>query len=243
MVTPAPDPKRDASIAASPATRPRRAVRSFVLRGGRVGPGQQRALETLAPRYVLPFNADAWLDAPHAFGRSAPLVVEIGFGMGDATADIAAAMPDVDFLGIEVHEAGVGALLNRIERQGLGNLRIVRHDAVEVLDRMIATASLAAAHVFFPDPWPKKRHWKRRLVQPPFVHLLATRLAPGGYLHLATDWQPYAEQMLQVLAQERLLVNTADGYAPRPAYRPMTKFERRGRALGHGVWDLVFRRR
>ena len=220
----------------------RRPVRSYVLRGGRLGPGQQRALAELGPRFVLPF-APQPLDAEAAFGRRAPLVVEIGFGMGDATAQIAAARPDVDFLGIEVHEAGVGALLRRIGELGLTNLRIVRHDAVEVLRQMSAPASLAAIHVFFPDPWPKARHHKRRLIQPPVVALLADRLAPGGTLHCATDWQPYAEQMLEVLSAEPRLVNTAEGYAPRPDYRPLTKFEARGLELGHGVWDLVFRRR
>lgn len=220
----------------------RRPVRSYVLRGGRLGPGQQRALAELGPRYVLPYSAQP-LDAEAAFGRRAPLVVEIGFGMGDATARIAAARPGDDFLGIEVHEAGVGALLRRIGELGLANVRIVRHDAVEVLRQMIAPASLAAIHVFFPDPWPKARHHKRRLIQPPFVALLADRLAPGGTLHCATDWQPYAEQMLDVLGAETRLVNTADGYALRPDYRPLTKFEARGLKLGHGVWDLVFRRR
>lgn len=220
----------------------RRPVRSYVLRGGRLGPGQQRALAELGPRFVLPF-APQPLDAEAAFGRRAPLVVEIGFGMGDATARIAAARPGDDFLGIEVHEAGVGALLRRIGELGLTNVRIVRHDAVEVLQQMIAPASLAAIHVFFPDPWPKARHHKRRLIQPPVAALMAERLAPGGTLHCATDWQPYAEQMLDVLSAESRLANTADGYAPRPAYRPLTKFEARGLALGHGVWDLVFRRR
>jgi tRNA (guanine-N7-)-methyltransferase len=162
--------------------------------------------------------------------------------MGQATAAIAAAQPGVDFLGIEVHEAGIGALLQRIEAEGLTNLRIVRHDAVEVLRDMIAPASLAGVHVFFPDPWPKKRHWKRRLIQTSFVALLASRLARGGRLHCATDWQPYAEQMLEVLSAEPALVNTAADYALRPDHRPETKFERRGLALGHGVWDLVFAR-
>jgi tRNA (guanine-N7-)-methyltransferase len=217
-------------------------VRSYVLRGGRLGSGQQRALAELGPRFVLPFAA-APLDRATAFGREAPLIVEIGFGMGDATAQVAAAMPDHDLLGIEVHEAGVGALLRRIGEQGLANMRILRHDAVEVFERMLAPGSLAGVHLWFPDPWPKKRHHKRRLVQPPFVALLASRLAPTGYLHCATDWQPYAEQMLEVLSAEPQLVNTVGaGYAPRPAWRPLTKFEQRGLALGHGVWDLVFRR-
>ncbi len=221
---------------------PHRAIRSFVMRAGRMGPGQARAMADLGPRYVLPFTAEP-LDAAAAFGRQAPLVLEIGFGMGDATAQIAQARPDTDFLGVEVHTPGVGALLKRIGEMQLENLRIIQHDAVEVLDHMIAPASLAGVHVFFPDPWHKKKHHKRRLIQPPFVARLATRLAPGGYLHCATDWQPYAEQILEVLSAEPLLANTAEGYAPRPDYRPLTKFENRGIRLGHGVWDLVFTRR
>jgi tRNA (guanine-N7-)-methyltransferase len=230
------------SESSEPRAAPPRGIKSFVLRAGRMGSGQVRALRELAPRYVLPF-ATTPLDAPRVFGRHAPLVVEIGFGMGQATAQIAAARPHDDFLGIEVHEPGVGALLQRIDKQQLANLRIVQHDAVEVLQNMIAPSTLAAVHVFFPDPWPKKRHWKRRLIQPPFVALLASRLAPGGALHCATDWQPYAEQMLEVLSAEPSLDNTAEGYAPRPDYRPLTKFESRGLALGHGVWDLLFTRR
>jgi tRNA (guanine-N7-)-methyltransferase len=217
------------------ATPPPRRVRSFVLRGGRMGTGQQKALAELGPRFVLPFSPNP-LDLPQ------PTVLEIGFGMGDATAQVAAAMPGTHFIGVEVHEAGVGALLKRIGELGLENLRIVRHDAVEVLERMIPPASLAGVHLWFPDPWHKKRHHKRRLVQPPFVELVRSRLQPGGYLHCATDWQPYAEQMLQVLSAAPGLVNTAEGYAPRPAWRPQTKFETRGLKLGHGVWDLVFRR-
>lgn len=226
--------------AASPAAP--RPIRSFVLRAGRVGPGQQRALAELGPRFVLPYRASP-PDWDQVFGRRAPRVLEIGFGMGDATAQVARAQPGTDFIGVEVHPPGVGALLKRIGEQGLANLRIVQHDAVEVLQHMIAPASLAGVHVWFPDPWHKKRHHKRRLIQPPLVALLASRLAPGGYLHCATDWQPYAEQMLAVLAAEPALANTAAGYAPRPAWRPQTKFEARGLKLGHGVWDLVFVRR
>jgi tRNA (guanine-N7-)-methyltransferase len=163
--------------------------------------------------------------------------------MGAATAQIAQARPDTDFIGVEVHTPGVGALLKLIDETGLSNLRIVQHDAVEVLEQMITPASLAGVHIYFPDPWHKKKHNKRRLIQPPLVALLASRLAPGGVLHCATDWQPYAEQMLEVLGAEPLLANTAEGYAPRPDYRPLTKFENRGLKLGHGVWDLVFRRR
>ena len=223
-------------------TVPLRGIKSFVLRAGRMGPGQVRALETLGPRYVIPYRAEP-LDLAAAFGRGAPKILEIGFGMGGATAEIAAARPDDDFLGIEVHTPGVGALLQRIEEGGLTNLRIVQHDAVEVLRDMIAPAALSGVHVYFPDPWHKKKHNKRRLIQPEFVRQLVTRIAPGGYLHCATDWQPYAEQMLEVLNAEPALVNMAAGYAPRPAWRPLTKFENRGLKLGHGVWDLVFTRR
>jgi tRNA (guanine-N7-)-methyltransferase len=176
------------------------------------------------------------------FGREAPKILEIGFGMGETTARIAASHPERDYLGVEVHSPGVGSLLKLIDEQQLGNVRVVQHDAAEVVEHMIAPGVLAGVHVFFPDPWPKKRHHKRRLIQPPFVRLLATRLAVGGYLHLATDWQEYAQQMLEVLAAEPLLRSTALDYAPRPEYRPLTKFEQRGLKLGHGVWDLVFDR-
>jgi len=217
-----------------------RPIRSFVLRAGRMGSGQQRALQTLGPQYLLPFKPHL-LDLASAFGRDAPCVLEIGFGMGDATAQIAQAMPQTNFLGIEVHEPGVGALLKRIGEMQLPNLRLMQFDAVEVLQQMLAPQSLAGVHIFFPDPWHKLRHHKRRLIQPPLVALLASRLGPGGYLHCATDWEPYAQQMLEVLSAEPALVNTADGFAPRPGYRPLTKFEQRGLRLGHGVWDLVFR--
>jgi tRNA (guanine-N7-)-methyltransferase len=227
--------------ATSPAPQ-RRGIRSFVVRAGRMGTGQVRALAELGPRFVLPYQ-DAVLDTAAVFGRSAPVVLEIGFGMGAATAEIAAVRADTDFIGCEVHEPGVGALLKHIGEQQLGNLRILQHDAVQVLQHMVAPASLAGVHIFFPDPWHKKKHNKRRLIQPALVNLLASRLAVGGVLHCATDWQPYAEQMLVVLSAEPALVNTAEGYAPRPDYRPLTKFEARGLKLGHGVWDLVFRRR
>jgi len=219
----------------------RRGIRSFVVRAGRMGPGQVRALAELGPRFVLPFQSQR-VDFDAAFGRSAPRVLEIGFGMGDATATIAQALPGTDFIGVEVHTPGVGALLKRIGEMNLTNLRLIQHDAVEVLEHMIAPDSLAGVHVFFPDPWHKKKHNKRRLIQPEFVRRLAGRIAPGGYLHCATDWQPYAEQMLEVLSAEPLLRNTASGYAPKPDYRPLTKFENRGLKLGHGVWDLVFSR-
>lgn len=230
-----------------------RAIRSYVLRAGRVTSGQARAIQALGERFRIRF-APQPLDLAQAFGREAPTVFEIGFGMGDATAHIAALMPETNFLCCEVHEPGVGALLKRIGDASLANIRIVQHDAVEVLEQMLASGVLAGVHIFFPDPWHKKRHHKRRLVQPALVARLATRLAPGGYLHCATDWEPYAQQMLGVLSAEPALANTVDhtvdhiaghtdsGFAPRPDYRPLTKFEQRGLRLGHGVWDLVFRK-
>ena len=217
-------------------------MRSFVLRAGRMGSGQVRALQTLGPQFLLPY-APALVDWDAQFGRQAPRVLEIGFGMGQATALIAAARPDVDFIGVEVHQPGVGALLREIGLQDLRNLRLVQHDAVDVLQQMVAPASLAGLHIYFPDPWHKKRHNKRRLIQPAFVAKLVRTLASGAYLHCATDWQPYAEQMLEVLSAEPALVNTAAGYAPKPDWRPLTKFEQRGLQLGHGVWDLLFTRR
>ena len=219
-----------------------RRLKSFVKRAGRTTNGQARAFAELGPLFLLPYRAEP-LDLAAAFGRQAPTILEIGFGMGEATAHIAALMPETNFLCCEVHEPGVGALLKRIGEQGLRNIRICAHDAVDVLDHMLQPDTLAGMHVFFPDPWHKKRHNKRRLLQSPFVAKLAAHLRPGGYLHCATDWQPYAAQMLQVLSSEPLLVNTAEGYAPQPEYRPLTKFENRGLRLGHGVWDLVFQRR
>lgn len=221
---------------------PRRGVRSFVVRAGRMGTGQRRALDALGPRYCLPFAAEV-LDFDTAFGRRAPVVLEIGFGMGDATAEVACAEPGLNLLGVEVHEAGVGALLRHIGERGFAHVRIVQHDAVEVLRHMVPAGSLEAIHIWFPDPWPKKRHHKRRLLQAPFVALAASRLRPGGVLHAATDWEPYAQQMLEVLGAEPALRNRAPGFAPRPERRPLTKFERRGLELGHGVWDLLFERR
>ncbi|MBI5333148.1 MAG: tRNA (guanosine(46)-N7)-methyltransferase TrmB [Burkholderiales bacterium] len=232
-------PPADAATAPEPVVR--RPIRSYVMRGGRTTEGQARALAELGPRLLVPYR-EAALDFAELFGREAPTILEIGFGMGDATAKIAQALPEKNFIGCEVHEPGVGSLLKHCGEMGLGNVRIVAFDAVRVLAHMIPPASLAGVHIFFPDPWHKKRHHKRRLIQPPFVADLVTRIAPGGYLHCATDWQPYAEQMLAVLSAEPTLRNTAEGYAPRPAYRPLTKFENRGLRLGHGVWDLVFER-
>jgi tRNA (guanine-N7-)-methyltransferase len=219
-----------------------RPIRSFVLRQGRVSNAQQRYHDEGMPRFGLPY-ATAPLDLTVVFGRSAPKILEIGCGMGETTAAIAAAQLDNDYLGIEVHTPGVGSLLKEITTRELTNLRVIQHDAVEVVRDMIPTNSLAGIHIYFPDPWPKKRHHKRRLLQPPFVALLASRLAPGGYLHCATDWEEYAQQMLEVLGAEPLLANTAADFAPRPAWRPQTKFETRGLRLGHGVWDVLFRRR
>ncbi len=222
-------------------------IKSFVKRAGRTTTGQAKAFETLGPQYLLPF-APHPLDPPAVFGRPGALVLEIGFGMGEATAHIARVRPDDNFLCCEVHEPGVGALLKRIGEQGLSNIRILQHDAVEVLEHMLPDASLDGIHIFFPDPWHKKKHNKRRLIQAPLVAQLARRLKPGAYIHCATDWQPYAEQMLAVLSAEPLLHNTATepalgGYASKPDYRPLTKFENRGLRLGHGVWDLVFARK
>ncbi len=225
-----------------------RTIKSYVLRAGRTTSGQAKAFETLGPRYLVPYQAQ-YLDTTAAFGGVvAPLILEIGFGMGDATAHIAKVRPDDHFLCCEVHEPGVGALLKRIGEQDITNIRIIQHDAVEVLEQMLAPNSLDGIHIFFPDPWHKTKHHKRRLIQAPLVAKLAQRLKPSGYLHCATDWQPYAEQILDVLSAEPLLSNRSTapelgGYAPKPDYRPLTKFENRGLKLGHGVWDVVFERR
>ena len=228
--------------AAAPAGSPRlttQSIRSFVLRQGRMSPAQTQALSQLLPVYGIPYRA-APLDLAQPFGRAAPTILEIGCGMGETTARIATAMPAKNFIGIEVHAPGVGALLKLIGAGQLANLRVVQHDAVEVVRDMIPEGSLAGIHIFFPDPWPKARHHKRRLIQPAFAALLASRLQPGGYLHCATDWEHYAQQMLEVLSGEPLLANSAQDYAPRPDYRPVTKFENRGIKLGHGVWDVIF---
>ena len=216
-------------------------IRSYVLRQGRFSRGQQRAYVELLPRFGVPY-APATADFAQAFGRHAPLIAEVGSGMGETTAEIAAANPHNDYLAIEVHTPGVASLLKLVDERALSNVRVVQHDATEVFRDMIAPATLEGVHIFFPDPWPKKRHHKRRLVQPEFAALVAERLRPGGHLHVATDWQDYAEQALAVLGATPLLRNTAEGFAPRPASRPETKFERRGRRLGHGVWDLLFTR-
>ena len=220
-------------------------IRSFVLRQGRVSNAQQRYYDEMMPKIGLPYAA-APVDLDAVFGRSAPKIFEIGCGMGETSYAIAAANPQNDYLGLEVHTPGVGSLCKLVAEGGISNQRICQHDAVEVLRDMIAPETLSGVHIFFPDPWPKARHHKRRLIQPPLVATLVSKLKPGGYIHCATDWENYAEQMLAVLSAEPGLQNTADaaeGFAPRPDYRPLTKFEQRGLRLGHGVWDLVFRKR
>jgi len=235
-----------------------RTIKSFVKRAGRTTAGQAKAFEELGPKFLLPYQSFAInLEAVYAESTGAagtidtksPVVLEIGFGMGEATAKIAATLPETNFLCCEVYEPGVGALLKRIGENNITNIRICAHDAVEVIDHMLPLQSLDGVHIFFPDPWHKTKHNKRRLIQSPLVAKLAARLKVGGYLHCATDWQPYAEQILEVLTAEPLLKNRAlqshpelAGYAPKPHYRPLTKFENRGIRLGHGVWDLVFER-
>jgi len=218
-----------------------RPIRSYVLRQGRITNAQRRAHAELLPAFGIAFSPAA-LDLETTFGRAAPKILEIGFGMGETTAAIAQQHPENDYLGIEVHGPGVGSLLARIADLRLGNVRIVQHDAVEVLQQMITPAALDGVHIFFPDPWPKKRHHKRRLIQAPFASLLASRMKPGALVHGCTDWEDYARQMLEVFSAETALQNTAPGYADRPDARPETKFERRGLDLGHRVWDLVFRK-
>ncbi len=269
LTTPAAQTKTETDAGSAPVgvAHPK-TIRSFVRRAGRTTAGQGRALQVLGPQFLVTYQASvAPLAAlyPQLAERGAsptdavsirPLVLEIGFGMGEASACIAAKLPDTDFLCCEVHEPGVGALLKRIGEQDLHNIRILAHDAVEVIDRMLPAwdpsqpaRGLDGVHIFFPDPWHKKRHNKRRLIQAALVRRLASRLKPGGYIHCATDWEPYAQQMLEVLGAEPLLLNRhlhddaqRKGYAARPHYRPLTKFEQRGLRLGHGVWDLVFHR-
>jgi len=220
-----------------------RHIRSFVLRQGHLSTGQKRAMDEGMPRWGVEFRPEC-LDLTSTFGREAPRILEIGFGMGGATAQIAQANPDKDYLGIEVHSPGVGNLLKLIEEHQLTNLRLIRHDAVEVIDTMLADDSLDGVHIFFPDPWPKKRHHKRRLIQAELIAKIARKLKPGGYLHAATDWEEYALQILEVFSANDSLANSVQsGFAPRPEYRPLTKFEARGIRLGHGVWDIIFRRR
>ncbi len=216
-------------------------IRSYVLRQGYISSAQRRCLETLLPVYGVPYLLQP-LDLNCIFGRSATKILEIGFGMGETTAAIAQAHPQNDYLAIDVHAPGVGSLLKQIQELGLKNVRVIQHDAVEVLRDMLADSALDGVHIFFPDPWHKTRHNKRRLIQIGLVKQLVTKLKQGGYIHVATDWQSYAEQILSLLVGEETLSNTAVGYAPRPPYRPLTKFEKRGLRLGHGVWDVVFKR-
>ncbi|WP_037585354.1 tRNA (guanosine(46)-N7)-methyltransferase TrmB [Stenoxybacter acetivorans] len=216
-----------------------RSIRSFVLRQGHMTAAQQRAIDTLWSSFGLDYQ-NKIIDLNKVFGRNNPKILEIGFGMGVATVEIAKRLPESDFLAIDVHGPGVGNLLKLIDENQSNNIRVMRHDAVEVVENMLGETSLDGIHIFFPDPWHKKRHHKRRLIQPAFVAKLLPCLKSGGYIHLATDWQEYAEQMLLVLTEFDTLCNTADNYAPTPAYRPETKFEARGKRLGHGVWDLVF---
>jgi len=220
-----------------------RSVRSFVVRNGRITPAQQRALDQLLPRYGIPFKPEL-ADWTKTFGRSAELWVETGFGDGEALLSMASNYPQINFLGIEVHAPGIGHLLHGIEKSGLNNVRVIRHDAVEVFQEMIAPESIAKALIFFPDPWPKKRHHKRRIVQADFISLLANRLQEDGILHCATDWAPYAESMLELLGSNEDLLNTStqNTYSDRPDYRPLTKFEMRGKRLGHSVFDLIYKR-
>ena len=218
----------------------RRSIRSYVLRAGRVTEAQTRSIAELLPVYGIPFSPKP-LDLDAAFGRGAPKILEIGFGMGETTARIAHEHPENDYLGIEVHTPGVGSLLKRVAELGLKNLRVIQHDAVDVLEHMIAPNALDGVHIFFPDPWPKKRHHKRRLLQAPFLALLASRMKAGAPLHVATDWEDYAQQMLEILSAEPAFANTAEGFAS-ASERPRTKFEDRGRKLGHRIWDLVFRK-
>ena len=217
----------------------KRSIRSFVLRQGHMTAAQQRAIDTQWPLFGIDFNQNQ-IDLDTIFNRPSPKILEIGFGMGVATAAIAQNLPECDFLAIDVHGPGVGNLLKLIQEQNIQNIRVMRHDAVEVVNYMLHDNSLHGIHIFFPDPWHKKRHNKRRLIQIPFIAQLLPKLKPNGYIHLATDWQEYADQMLEVLSNFPELENTADDFAAIPAYRPETKFEARGKRLGHGVWDLIF---
>lgn len=217
-------------------------IRSFVHRRSHLTPSQQKALDELLPVWSIQYRPQV-INLEEAFQRKANTILEIGFGMGETTQKIAQTRSDDNFLGVEVFNSGVGALLKRIDDSGIENIRIIQHDAVEVVRDMLAPNSLAGIHIYFPDPWPKKRHHKRRLIQPEFVKLLTSRLRTDGYIHCATDWQNYAEQMLEVLTGEPELTNSFADYAPRPDYRPVTKFENRGLQLGHGVWDLIFRKK
>jgi tRNA (guanine-N7-)-methyltransferase len=218
-----------------------RTIKSFVMRAGRTSPRQQQGLETWLKNYALPLDKIDW-SLKDAFGRSADTIVEIGFGMGASLLATAIQNPDKNYIGIEVHRAGLGSLAHELHSHQLTNVRLVPTDAVEIFKTQLKDDSLAGVQIFFPDPWPKKRHHKRRLIQSEFIQLVAQKIKPGGFLHCATDWQEYAEHMLAVLSAEPTLENQQKegGYAPRPESRPVTKFEKRGVGLGHGVWDLIF---
>lgn len=215
-------------------------IRSFIRRQGRATVGQKLALENHWDKYCL--SPQQNFDAAKIFNRQAPLIIEIGFGNGVSLAEMAEANPGLDYLGIEVHRPGVGHLIMLLEQRGITNVRIFHHDAIEILEQKISDSSIAGVHLFFPDPWHKRRHHKRRIVRPSFVDLLCRKLIPGGYFHAATDWKEYAKDMLKVLSTESRLknANPNNDYSPRPSYRPLTKFESRGLNLGHGVWDLIF---
>lgn len=218
-------------------------IKSFALRQGRLSSAQQRAIDTLWPTFGLDVN-HTLLDFTQVFNREAPTIVEIGFGMGKSLAEMAQANPDKNYIGIDVHRPGIGALLKLIAEKELTNIRVFNHDAIEVLEQCIPKNSLAGVYLFFPDPWHKKRHHKRRILQPEFVQNIAQHLKIGGHFHMATDWENYAEQMMEVMSTAPNFRNTAGerAYTPRPEYRPLTKFEQRGQRLGHGVWDLIFER-
>ncbi|GAB2583376.1 tRNA (guanosine(46)-N7)-methyltransferase TrmB [Nitrincola alkalisediminis] len=227
----------------TPVSKPLRSIRSFVVRAGRMTEGQERGLKDNWPAYGLEL-ADGMLNFEQVYGREAPVVLEIGFGMGDSLLEMARQMPEKNFLGIEVHPPGVGRLLGRLNEEKITNVRVYCDDAIEVLAQCIPDQSLSALQLFFPDPWPKKRHHKRRIVQSEFVQSLRSKLVLGGHFHMATDWQPYAEHMMEVMSQAEGYENAAGegGYSPQPDWRPVTKFQRRGERLGHGVWDLIFNR-
>jgi tRNA (guanine-N7-)-methyltransferase len=216
-----------------------RPIRSYVLRQGHFSNAQREAYESLLPHYGIPFS-ETPISLDQVFARSAPKILEIGSGMGETTVAVANQHPEKDFLAIEVHAPGIGSLLDKVKKLQLSNLRVIPHDAVAVLQKMLPDESLEGIHIFFPDPWPKARHHKRRLIQPNFVSLLCNRIKPGGYVHIATDWENYAEQILHVLNNEKQLANTTADYAPRPSHRPLTKFEQRGLQLGHTIYDLIF---
>lgn len=222
---------------------PKRHIRSFVMRSGHITDSQRNTRDRLLPTWGIPYAPEA-IDFKRIFGRDGPMILEIGFGMGETTAEIAQQNPQWNILGLEVYRPGVGALLSKIEQRGLTNIRVIEHDAVEVLAHMVPDDYLDGVHIYFPDPWPKKRHHKRRLIQSPFLSQLVQKLKPGGYLHMATDWPDYATQMLEVCSQEIALKNRAkEGFSPRPDWRPLTKFEARGIRLGNPVADLIFQKK